>query len=53
LDGVYTARDPFARPVFHEAAELEDADVEALVKTIRTRVLRLLRSHGLLTTEGR
>ena len=53
LDGAYTARDPFARPVFHEASELEGADLKALVETIRTRVLRLLRSHGLLTTEGK
>ncbi len=52
LDGVYTAQDPFARPVFHEAAELEGAEVEALVDTIRARVLRLLRHRGLLTDEG-
>ncbi len=52
LDGVYTAQSPFARPVFHEAEALADADIEALVETIRTRVLRLLRRRGLLTSEG-
>ena len=45
-------RDPFRRAVFRKAAEFAGADVEALVETIRSRVLRLLRSHGSLTTEG-
>ncbi len=39
LNGVYTAESPFARPVFHPAAELEDAEVVALVRTIRTRAV--------------
>ncbi len=53
LDGVYTAESPFARPVFNEAPELLGSDIESLVRKIRTRVLRLLRSRGLLTDEGR
>ena len=52
LDGVYTAASPFAAPVFHEASELFDEDVERLVETIRDRVLRLLRKRGFLTDEG-
>ena len=52
LDGVYTAASPFAPPVFHDAARIDDEDVEQLVKTIRDRVLRLLRRRGLLTDEG-
>ena len=49
---MYTTASPFARPLFHEAAELTDEDIQHLVETIRTRVLRLLRAHGLLTDEG-
>ena len=52
LDGVYTAASPFARPVFHEAGELVDSEVAALVETIRTRVLRLLRRRGFLADES-
>ena len=52
LDGVYTAASPFASPVFHDAGELLDEDVEHLVETIRHRVLRLLRKRGFLTDEG-
>jgi len=52
LDGVYTATSPFAAPVFHEASELRDEDVERLVETIRARVLRLLRRRGYLSDEG-
>jgi hypothetical protein len=53
LDGMYTAASPFAHPVFSEAQELQDSDVESVVRKIRTRVLRLLRRRGLLTDEGR
>jgi len=52
LDGVYTAASPFDAPVFHEASELCDEDVQRLVETIRLRVLRLLRRRGFLTDEG-
>ena len=52
LDGVYTAASSLAPPVFHEACELFDDDVERLVETIRDRVLRLLRRRGYLTDEG-
>ena len=52
LDGVYAAASPLAPPAFHDAGELLDGDVERLVKTIRERVLRLLRRRGLLTEEG-
>ena len=46
LDGVYTAESPAARPVFHPAREFQDAEVVSTVRTIRTRVLRLLRRRG-------
>ena len=52
LDGVYSTASPFARPEFHEAAELTECDVQHLVETIRARVLRLLRTRGLLTDDG-
>jgi hypothetical protein len=52
LDGVYTAASPFASPVFHEASELCDDDVERLVETIHARVLRLLHRRGFLSDEG-
>lgn len=52
LDGVYTAASPFARPEFHEAAELIESDVQHLVETIRARVLSLLRARGLVTDDG-
>jgi hypothetical protein len=52
LDGVYTAASPLARPVFHAAGDLEDAEVAAVVERIRTRVLRLLRRRGYLRDEG-
>ena len=52
LDGVYTAASPTVRPEFHEAAELTEEDVRQLVETIRVRVLRLLRTRGLLTDDG-
>ncbi len=46
LDGTYVAKSPFARPVFQEAAPLEDEDVSALVRALRDRILRLLRRRG-------
>ncbi len=52
LDGVYTAATSTARPVFDDASELFDEDVEQLVETIRDRVLRLLRRRGFLSDEG-
>jgi hypothetical protein len=52
LDGVYTAASPFARPEFHEAPELTEEGVRDLVEAIRARVLRLLRTRGLLTDDG-
>ncbi len=48
---MYTVCSPFASPVFHEASELHDQDVERLVETIRARVLRLLRRRGYLSAE--
>jgi len=49
---VYTAASPLARPVFHAAGDLEDAEVAAVVERIRARVLRLLRRRGYLKDDG-
>ncbi len=48
---MYTAESPLARPVFHSAGDLEDAEVAAVVERIRARVLRLLRRRGYLKDE--
>ena len=47
LDGVYTAG-PSGAPTWHPAPPLTDEDVACLVRTIRDRVLRLLRARRLL-----
>ncbi len=43
---------PWSEPVFHEASEACDSDVERLVQTIRNRVLCLFHRRGLLSDEG-
>jgi len=52
LDGVYTSAGPLAQPEFHTAEELEPEEVERLVRTVRERILRLLRRRGLLPAAG-
>lgn len=52
LDGVYTASSALARPLFHPALEPDDDELAALLVTIRVRVLRLLRSRGLIDHQG-
>lgn len=52
LDGVYAASSPLERPVFHPLAELTDEDVARLARTLRDRVLRLLRRRRLLDERG-
>jgi len=49
---VYTAASSLAPPVFYDASELFEEDVERLVQTIRDRVLRLLRRRAYLSDEG-
>ncbi|MDD5308977.1 MAG: transposase zinc-binding domain-containing protein [Deltaproteobacteria bacterium] len=45
LDGVFAAGDD-GGPTFHPAPALTDDDVRKLVKTVASRVLRLLERHG-------
>ncbi len=52
LDGVFTAADALAAPIFHPATRVTDADVAKLLSTIRSRVLRLCRRLGLMGEGG-
>jgi hypothetical protein len=48
LDGVFNARNN----VFHPAPELADEDVKRIVKTVASRVLRLLERRGVLDPDS-
>ncbi|OGB76198.1 MAG: hypothetical protein A2496_08820 [Burkholderiales bacterium RIFOXYC12_FULL_60_6] len=48
LDGVFNARNNF----FHPAPELTDDDVKRIVKTVASRVLRLLERRGALDPDS-
>ncbi len=52
LDGVYCASSPFSRPIFHDARDVTQADVERLVRTIHSRVLRNLERRGFVSDDG-
>ncbi|MFT5291968.1 MAG: hypothetical protein ACI8QS_002968 [Planctomycetota bacterium] len=52
LDGVYCATSPYSRPVFHDASDVTQEDVEQLVRTIHARVLRHLERQGFLVDDG-
>jgi len=51
LDGVYTCESPWANPVFHPLAPPTDEEMAKLCRTVRDRVLRLLRRRGLLDAD--
>jgi len=52
LDGVYCAASPFSAPIFHNANDVTQDDVERLVRTIHSRVLRHLEQQGFLSDDG-
>ena len=52
LDDVYTSARPYDSPVFHSAPTIDQQDVTALLETIRTNIVRLLRDRGLWPTPG-
>ncbi|MFT4543391.1 MAG: hypothetical protein ACI835_005861 [Planctomycetota bacterium] len=52
LDGVFTKAGPFASPVFFAAPRFEQHDIARLLDTIQSRLLRLLRTRGLLQGPG-
>ncbi len=52
LDGVFTAADALAAPIFHPATRVTDTDVAKILSTTRSRVLRLCRRLGLMGEGG-